>query len=81
MKKQKGIRFETTTELWIQFAQDLSLDPPFSRKWVRRRQVVRGVQEDDEGPDAGEDDEGPEEETVHYHSHKLPVFLQLGAAE
>lgn len=38
--------------------------------------MVRGVQEDDEGPDAREDDEGPQEKAVHYHGHKLPVFLQ-----
>ena len=40
--------------------------------------MVCGIQEDDEGPDTREDDEGPQEEAVHYHGHKLPVFLQLG---
>ena len=39
--------------------------------------MVRGVQKDDEGPDAREDDEGPQEEAVHHHGHKLPVLLQL----
>lgn len=43
--------------------------------------MVRGVQEDDEGPDAREDDEGPQEKAVHYHGHKLPVFLQLGVGK
>lgn len=55
----------------------LALGPKL-RKGVGRGQVVCSIQEDDEGPDTREDDEGPQEEAVHYHGHKLPVFLQLG---
>lgn len=64
--------------LSAQLAEDSRLGPLSSRKGVGGGQVVRGVQEDDEGPNAREDDEGPQEKAIHYHGHKLPVFLQLG---
>ena len=78
VERQKGIGLESTAGLSVQPAEDLGLGPLSSRKGVGRGQVVRGIQEDDEGPNAREDDEGPEEKAIHYHGHKLPVFLQLG---
>lgn len=76
--RQKGIGLKSTAQLSVQLAEDPHLGPLSSRKGVGRGQVVRGVQEDDEGPNAREDDEGPQEKAIHYHGHKLPVFFQLG---
>lgn len=76
---QKGIGLESPAKLSIHLAKDLDLHLPASRKRVGGGQVVRGIQKDDEGPNACEDDEGPQEEAVHDHGHKLPVLLQLGS--
>lgn len=76
VERQKGTGLDSTAQLSVQLAEDLRLGPLSSRKGVGRGQVVRSVQEDDEGPNAREDDEGPQEKAIHYHGHKLPVFFQ-----
>lgn len=57
---QKGTGLKSPAKLSIHLAKDLDLHlRPSLKEKGRRGQVVRGIQKDDEGPNAREDDEGP----------------------